>query len=171
MKAEITRDAGMSSLHGSGVITIIYILFYHCRLESHSNTYYQPRGLLSNSSFNAQLRAHLNVKHVQVGRTVRSESSGALREVELLWDPKSLHVWLFTDNFLERNSEVSGATGGSAWGEEMAASEMLFLTVSIHIYRKKRWTQGEMNEALGETKERGTIIFFKLSKIQINDTM
>lgn len=57
---------------------------------------------------------------------MHSESSGALREVQLLWDPKSWQVWLLADSCLLGKSE---GTGGSAWGEEMDASEMLFLTV------------------------------------------
>lgn len=67
---------------------------------------------------------------------MRSESSGSLCDVELLWDPKSWQVWLLTDNFLVGNSEVSEGTGGSAWGEEMVASEMLFLTASMREPRK-----------------------------------
>lgn len=79
------------------------------------------------------MQANLSVEQVQAWHTVRAESSGALWEMELLLDPKSWQVWLFTDNFLLGISDGSRGTGGSAWGEEMDASEMLFLTVS------KKW--------------------------------
>lgn len=87
---------------------------------------------------------------------MRSESSGALRDVQLLWDPKSWQVWLLADNFLLGKSE---GTGGSAWGEEMDASEMLFLTVPKRRdggggvgERERGEGGGAVNEIFGQSK-------------------